>query len=214
MPLSIGLTGGIASGKSTVAVCFENLGIDVIDADQVSRDLVEPGQPALDSITEHFGVEILDHDGRLNRRLLRELVFNNPHKRAELERIMHPAIRNEVKLRQQNCQSVYCLLMVPIMVKTGMHKMVSRLLVVDIPPQTQIERLIRRDDIDKALASKMLAAQETREERLAAADDVLFNEISPDNLPFWVGKLHAAYERLARNPDSSCPPMRFPADPD
>src|SRR5690625_3503104 len=160
--LSVGLTGGIASGKSVVAHAFERFGVTTIDADQVARDIVEPGQPALDDIKQRFAADVLKADGSLNRRKLRHIIFDDAGARADLEAITHPRIRAELARRRDACDSDYCILVVPLLVKSQMKDLVNRILVIDAPESTQLDRLVARDDIDEQLARKMIAAQDER----------------------------------------------------
>lgn len=208
--LAIGLTGGIASGKSLVASAFERLGIETIDADQVARDVVQPGQPALAEIGERFGAEIIGDDGQLLRRKLRAIVFNDDSARTALEKITHPRIRVELARRRDACESEYCILVVPLLIKSGMHDLVDRVLVIDAPEAVQLERLVSRDDIDELLAHKMISAQDTRALRLAAADDVLINTGPRKDIADLAAALHAGYGRLARQDVNMLPPMHLP----
>ncbi len=208
--LAVGLTGGIASGKSLVASAFERLGIDVIDADKVARDIVEPGQPALAEIAERFGTDVIDNNGCLLRRELRNIVFNDEDARGDLEKITHPRIRIELARRRDASRSEYCILVVPLLIKSGMNDLVSRVLVIDAPEAVQLERLISRDNIDDALAHKMIAAQDTRAHRLAAADDVLINTGPRKDIADLAAALHAGYSRLARREVDFIPPMHLP----
>jgi len=208
--LSVGLTGGIASGKSAVASAFEQYGVKTIDADTVARDIVEPGQPALAEISRQFGREILDANGALQRRKLRQVIFDDPAARGELEAITHPRIRAELARRRDACSSAYCILVVPLLVKSGMTDLVNRILVIDAPEQVQLERLVARDDIDEELARKMIAAQDARADRLAAADDVLVNTGPRKDIADLAAALHAGYARLARGEVTDLPPMLLP----
>ncbi|MEQ8797739.1 MAG: dephospho-CoA kinase [Salinisphaeraceae bacterium] len=208
--LAVGLTGGIASGKSVVSSAFERLGIEVVDADQVARDIVEPGQPALEEIRERFGDAIIDGDGRLDRRQMRGIVFDDPDARVALEKITHPRIREALAARRDAVRSEYSLLAVPLLVKSGMSDLVDRILVVDAPESVQMARLIDRDGIDEELARKMIAAQDTRTLRLAAADDVLVNTGPRKDIADLAAALHAGYSRLARGDIDNLPPMHLP----
>lgn len=208
--LTIGLTGGIASGKTMVARQLAEMGATVIDADQVSRDLVEPGQPALNEIVQRFGESILQPDGGLDRSRLREIVFEDDAARRDLESILHPRIRQELSRRRDAAEGRYCVLVIPILIKTGMPDLVDRILVVDAPREVQLQRLIRRDDISQSLAEKMIDAQAPREERLAIADDILENNGTREALGDFAAALDAGYERLARGEVDHLPPMHFP----
>jgi dephospho-CoA kinase len=208
--LVVGLTGGIASGKSVVASSFERLGVDVIDADQIAREIVEPGQPALEEIRRRFGEEVLDETGRLRRQYLRKIIFDDAQARRDLEAITHPRIREKLAEKSRATRSEYCLLVVPLLIKSGMSDLVDRILVVDAPESVQVERLTSRDNIDEALARKMIAAQDTRALRLAAADDVLVNTGPYKDIADLAAALHAGYSRLARGEMDELPPMHLP----
>ncbi|MES1928280.1 dephospho-CoA kinase [Salinisphaera dokdonensis CL-ES53] len=208
--LTVGLTGGIASGKSLVASAFQRLGVTIIDADIVARDIVEPGQPALAEIASRFGDDIVDDEGRLKRRDLREIVFADDSARSDLEGITHPRIREELARRRDAAQSDYCLLVVPLLVKSSMIDLVDRVLVVDAPEGVQMERLMSRDDIDEDLAQRMIAAQDARGERLAMADDVLINTGPRKDIADLAAALHAGYLRLAQGEVADLPPLHLP----
>lgn len=208
--LVVGLTGGIASGKSVVASSFERLGVDVIDADQIAREIVEPGQPALEEIRRRFGSEAIDGEGRLRRRHMRELIFDDEQARRDLEAIMHPRIREALAEKSRAAQSEYCILVVPLLIKSGMSDLVDRILVVDAPESVQVERLTSRDNIDETLARKMIAAQDTRSLRLEAADDVLVNTGPYKDIADLAAALHSGYSRLARGEVDELPPMHLP----
>jgi len=196
----VGLTGGIASGKSTVAERFARHGVPVVDADALARQVVEPGQPALAGLIETFGPDILDADGRLDRERLRQRVFADPEQRRALDRIMHPAIGLAMQQALRAAQGPYVILMVPLLVETGQHRMVNRVLVVDVPEAVQIERLMARDGSDADQAAAILAAQATRAQRLAAAHDIVNNAGLPEALDAAVDRLHAAYSAMAVDP--------------
>lgn len=208
--LCIGLTGGIASGKSVVASAFERLGVAIIDADTVAREIVEPGQPALDEIVARFGPDIVDDEGRLKRHALRRIVFDDDGARADLEAITHPRIRSELAAQRDAAASDYCILVVPLLVKSSMIDLVDRVLVIDAPEQVQLERLKGRDEIDDDLARKMIAAQESRAERLEHADDVLVNTGPRKDIADLAAALHAGYQRLARGEITDLPPLHLP----
>lgn len=208
--LIVGLTGGIASGKSVVASSFERLGVNVIDADQIAREIVEPGRPALEEIRRRFGGGIVDEDGRLRRRMLREIIFDDEGARRDLEAIMHPRIREALAEKSRAAKSEYCILVVPLLIKSGMSDLVHRILVVDAPESVQVERLTSRDNIDETLARKMIAAQDTRSLRLEAADDVLVNTGPYKDIADLAAALHSGYSRLARGEVDELPPMHLP----
>lgn len=208
--LIVGLTGGIASGKSVVARSFEGLGVDVIDADRIAREIVEPGQPALEEIRQRFGDEMIDEEGRLRRRRMRGIVFDDERARRDLEAIMHPRIREALAEKSRAARSEYCILVVPLLIKSGMSDLVDRILVVDAPEDVQVERLTSRDNIDETLARKMIAAQDTRTLRLEAADDVLVNTGPYKDIADLAAALHSGYSRLARGEVEHLPPMHLP----
>lgn len=198
MGFVVALTGGIASGKSAVSSHFERLGVVVYDADVAARAVVEPGEPALAEIAAAFGSNVLDAAGRLDRRRLRERVFAQPALRAALEAIVHPRVCGWLRARVATDTGPYCLLAIPLLAETWpQYDWVDRVLVVDVSEDMQIERLTRRDDIDAPLARQMLAAQATRVERLALADDVIDNSGPPEALDAAVATLHARYLVLA-----------------
>ena len=173
----VGLTGGIGSGKSTVARAFGSLGIGWVDADDVAREVVMPGEPALAAISEHFGNDVLHADGTLNRAALRSIVFDNPVERKWLESVTHPRVRERilVHLERLQRQSPYVLLVSPLLFESGQDKLVDRTVVVDVPLELQLSRTRARDDVSEAQVHAILAAQLPREERLTKANDVIDN---------------------------------------
>lgn len=202
---AIGLTGGIASGKSAVEAAFVQLGIEVVDADRVSRDLVEPGQPALAEIVQRFGIEVLDEQGRLDRPALRQRIFASIEERQALEAILHPRIRAEIHRRCMAATSAYVIAAIPLLTEGGArhaYPWLARILLVDVSLQTQLQRLMARDGIDATLAERMIAAQASRDARLAIADDILRNEDSLEALQQRVAGLDALYRGLAVNQQS------------
>ena len=193
----VALTGGIASGKSTVADLFAALGVPVIDTDVIARAVVEPGQPALVQVTEAFGDEVLDIDGRLDRRRLRERIFADPEARRRLESILHPAIRAKMERQSGAAGGPYQLLVIPLLTEGRRRDYVDRVLLVDVPEEMQIQRLMERDGVSREQAQASLGAQATRAERLAMADDILRNTGRPGDLREAVAGLHATYLQLA-----------------
>jgi dephospho-CoA kinase len=194
----IALTGGIASGKSAVAELFAAKGVPVFDTDQIARDVVEPGTPALASIVAEFGADILDRSGRLDRKLMRELVFADAHKRKTLEAITHPAIREELARRSQAAaDALYQIHVIPLLVESGRAGAYERVLVVDVPQAEQLRRLQARDGTDATTAKNILAAQASRDARLSVADDVIVNTGTLADLARFVDTLHENYELLA-----------------
>ena len=198
----IGLTGGVASGKSEVTRRFEALGVHVADADVIARAVVEPGQPALAEIARHFGADMLLANGRLDRRRLRERIFADPQARVELEAITHPAIRLALAEQCRAASGPYAIAAIPLLAEAGgcaTYPWLDRILVVDVPVATQPSRLMQRDGVDQALAERMLAAQATRQARLALADDIIVNDGALDELPALVADLDRLYRQLAGN---------------
>ncbi|WP_448243318.1 dephospho-CoA kinase [Pseudoxanthomonas mexicana] len=196
----IGLTGGIASGKSALEKAFAARGITVADADLLAREVVEPGEPALAAVVAHFGTGILQADGRLDRAALRVHVFNDDEARRALEAILHPAIRARLQQMCMAAPSPYAIAMVPLLTEgggRGAYPWLHRILVVDAPADVQRARLMQRDGIDAALAERMMAAQATRAERLAIADDIVVNDGDLDHLVRAADALHARYLALA-----------------
>ncbi|MGI9223110.1 MAG: dephospho-CoA kinase [Woeseiaceae bacterium] len=175
-PLRVGLTGGIASGKSTVADMFAELGVPVIDTDVIAREVVQPGEPALDEIREAFGDQVIGPDGNLDRAAMRMIVFADESARHELEKILHPRIRNTAMQQADRARGDYQLIVVPLLVESPLRSFVDRVLVVDCDEQTQIGRLLARDAETEQQARRMLAAQASREDRLAIADDIIYND--------------------------------------
>jgi len=195
--LRIGLTGGIASGKSTVADLFARLGVAVLDTDLIARQVVEPGQPALTRVVEEFGPGVLGPDGRLDRPALRARVFSDPAARRRLEGILHPAIRAELARQSLAAGGVYQILVIPLLVEGGRADSVDRVLVVDCPLETQLNRLQARDGETAESALKIVASQVSREARLAAADDVIVNAGPAEDLAAQVASLDSKYRALA-----------------
>ncbi|KGK59548.1 dephospho-CoA kinase [Xanthomonas cannabis pv. phaseoli] len=191
----VGLTGGIASGKSALASEFEKLGVPVIDADVVARQVVAPG-PILDAITDRFGQGILLPDETLDRQALRKIVFADATQRRALEAITHPAIRAELQRAALAADSLYAIVAIPLLAEAGgraTYPWLDRILAVDVPVAVQHARLIQRDGSTPALADQMIAAQASREQRLAIADDVVSNEGHAKHLAGASAKLDADY---------------------
>ncbi|WP_309045446.1 dephospho-CoA kinase [Marinobacter sediminicola] len=191
----LGLTGGIGSGKSTVARQFGNLGVHWVDADDVAREVVEPGAPALAAIADHFGADILLGDGALDRAKLRQIVFEQPEQRIWLESLLHPIIRDELtrQLHPQNYALPYVLLVSPLLLETDQHQLVKQILVVDVPVEVQIERTMGRDTNSREQVERIIAAQMPREQRLARADAVIDNNQSLNAVAAEVRALHESF---------------------
>ncbi|MGY4026652.1 dephospho-CoA kinase [Aeromonas rivuli] len=194
----VAITGGIGSGKTTVANLFGELGIDIIDADVIAREVVEPGTPALAAITQHFGVGVLDEEGALDRRKLRDRVFREPDAKGWLNALLHPLIRQEMQRQCAEASSPYCLLVVPLLVENRLTAMANRVLVVDVDEETQITRTCRRDGVSREQARAIVTAQASRMARLAAADDIIENrDGSPELLRGRILALHQTYLTFA-----------------
>ena len=197
--ITIGLTGGIGSGKSTAANLFHELGVPIIDADEIGHQTTEPGQPVLESIFEQFGPDIKQDDGLLNRTALRELVFKNPVKRQQLEDILHPVIRKNMQTQRQKLNTDYCIMVIPLLLETRQQTLVDRILVVDCPVEKQRERALKRSGLSSEQLQGILAAQASRTTRLAAADDILHNE--NDDISYLrqqITELHNKYIQLSQ----------------
>jgi len=197
-PYVVVLTGGIASGKSTVSELFASLGVPIVDTDVIARDLVRPGKPALDAITREFGRGILDEGGGLDRSRMRSIVFSDPESRHRLEAILHPAIGAEAERQIHSLNSPYCILVVPLLAESGRYQWADRVLVVDVDEETQISRLMARDNVSREQAEAALRAQTSRKRRLALADDVIENEGNVRALEDRVASLHEKYSARAK----------------
>jgi dephospho-CoA kinase len=202
-PLRIGLTGGIASGKSTVAHMFAALGVAVIDADQVARDVVAPGTALLARVIEEFGAQLRRADGSLERTALRRLVFEDPGKRSRLEALLHPAIRARTEQLAAQARGGYQIHVIPLLVETNAGSQYQRVLVVDCPEALQLARLQARDGCDAEQARAILGSQAGRAARLAAADDVILNDSGTADLAPKVAALHQKYLGLAATPGTT-----------
>ena len=196
----IGLTGGVAAGKSALEAAFAALGVAVADADRIAREIVEPGQPALAEVAARFGDGVLDGNGRLDRAALRRRIFANADDKAALEAILHPRIRSELHERCRAAPGPYAIAAIPLLAEAGAragYPWLDRILLVDAPVETQMARLMQRDGVDAALAERMIAAQATRAQRLAIADDIVVNEGHPERLQAAAAQLDAQYRALA-----------------
>ena len=195
--LVIGLTGGIASGKSTVAELFQALAVPVIDADAVARDVVAPGEPALAEIRKIFGRQVFTSTGELDRARLRQIIFTDPIERRRLEHILHPRIHAGILLALTSSAAPYAILMIPLLLESAQDYPVNRILVVDVPKDLQRQRATRRDGPDTRTLDGILQAQAGRDERLARADDIIDNTGSLEDLRTQVARLHRIYLQLA-----------------
>ncbi len=195
--LYIGLSGGIASGKTIVSDEFSSLGADIIDTDIIARELIFPGSETLNKIVSVFGENVLQDDGNLNRKLMRQIIFSEKDKKITLEKIMHPKIQNEVKLKIQSASGQYQIIVVPLLLQSPILDFVDRVLIIDCNEKIQINRLMNRDNISEELAKKMIENQSKREERLAIADDVILNEGRIEEIKHEVKKLNDFYIKIS-----------------
>ena len=198
--LRIGLTGGIASGKSTVAEQFKELGIPVIDADEAARAVVEPGTPGLANVVDRFGTGLLLPNGSLDRRAMRTLIFRDPASRRALEVILHPLIQAHMEQSAKAAAGPYLVMAIPLLIEGGSGYRVDRILVVDVDEALQLQRVIARDECSPEEARAILASQAGRSVRLAAADDVLLNTGTVTDLRQAVARLHRQYMHMAVQP--------------
>ena len=195
--LKVGLTGGIGCGKSTVAKIFADLNIPVLDADEIAHRLVEKGQPALVQIQQEFGADILNPDGSLNRKKLRELVFSEPRQKQKLESIVHPLVYQAIQSALEQLSAPYCIISVPLLFETGMTDLVDRILVIDCPVEIQIERVRIRDKLSTETIQSIIDHQVSRACRTAKADDLIDNSDADYGLAERVKKLHNSYLSLS-----------------
>lgn len=205
----VALTGGIASGKTTVANLFAAHGVPLVDTDLIAREVVEPGQPALAAVVATFGADVLDQEGRLDRRRLREIIFGDAAARGRLEAILHPAIRAEMERQSAAAADAgpYQLLVIPLLAEGGRRNHVDRVLVVDTPESVQVARLMARDAVTREQAEASLRAQAARTARLGMADDVVTNTGRIEDLRDQVDALHLQYVNFAREKRTLVPPL-------
>jgi dephospho-CoA kinase len=195
--LVVGLTGGIGSGKTTVAEGFSALGVPVIDADQLAHELVEPGQPALDEIIEIFGKESVAPDGQLERSYIRQQIYTNVGLKLRLEAILHPKIRQRIRTLLSNIEEPYCIVVIPLLLETQQNDLVNRILVVDAPEKEQRQRVAARDSLSDNTIMAIMQSQADRSTRLAAADDVIVNDRNVASLTDRIQELHQHYMEIA-----------------
>lgn len=193
----VGLTGGIGSGKSTVAAAFAELGISLVDADIVAREVVAPGSDTLAQISAHFGPQVISADGQLDRARLRQIVFADTAAKHWLNQLLHPQIRQQMLQQLDNAASPYSILVAPLLLENQLNLLVDVVLVVDVAPETQLSRTMQRDKNSAELVQSIMAAQCSRAERLTAADYVIDNEAPPALLAGEVAKLHRTFLQLA-----------------
>lgn len=194
--IKIGLTGGIASGKTTVANLFRDRGVPIIDADEIAHRISQPGHRAYSEIIAQFGKAVLLPNSRINRAKLREMIFKDDVARTRLESILHPMIEAEMQSQVDALDAAYCILVIPLLLEAGQQDMVDRILVIDTNEDHQLERLIQRDGVNKEHGHRILASQISRAERLAAADDYIDNNGDPSELATRVDELHGMYLSL------------------
>lgn len=198
MSLVVGLTGGIGSGKSAVAAEFAKLGVTVVDSDAIAHALTAPGGSAIDAIRREFGAQAIAPDGAMDRARMRSVVFGDPVARSRLEGILHPAIREEAERQLRKAKSIYAIHMVPLLVESGdLRKRCDRILVIDCPEPVQIQRVQARSGLSEEEVRSIIAAQASRQERLAVADDVIDNSGPPGALAPQVLATHEKYLKLA-----------------
>lgn len=195
--LRVGLTGGIASGKTTVCNIFSELGVPVIDADQIAHQLVRKGKPVLKQITEKFGNIIIDANGELDRDAIRDIIFNDKNARKILENILHPLIYNEIEKQVSELNAPYCIICIPLLVETCSENKVDRILVIDVPESTQMKRAVLRDDKNTRDVKKIINSQASRDQRLQAADDIIVNDSDISKLRDQISKLNKKYNKLS-----------------
>lgn len=193
MPYVVALSGGVASGKSTIANLFAQLGVPIIDADIIARQVVEVGTEALAQIVKHFSTEILLPNGELDRSQLREIIFNNDHERLWLNNLLHPIIHQITQKQIAKQTAPYVIWVVPLLIENNLHQLADRVLMVDVPETLQMERLIYRDKISESLAKRMIRTQVPLAERLSYADDIIVNNGNLASLSEQVNKLHQQY---------------------
>ncbi|WP_413488845.1 dephospho-CoA kinase [Shewanella baltica] len=193
----VGLTGGIGSGKTTVANLFAAEGITLVDADIVARDVVAQGSKGLEAIVSHFGIEMLTPEGELDRAKLRQRIFSHPEEREWLNQLLHPMIRQEMLAQVEKATSAYVIMVVPLLFENGLDRLVNRTLVVDISPELQINRTVKRDNVDASQVNNIISSQCSRSEKLARADDIIDNQGEISSLKREVLALHQRYLQLS-----------------
>ncbi|EEF78848.1 dephospho-CoA kinase [Methylophaga thiooxydans] len=204
MHFRVGLTGGVACGKSTVSQLFSELGVTIIDADVIARKLLEKDTDCYKQVIELFGTDITFSDGEINRALLRDLVFSDATAKHQLEKILHPEVREQMLALAETSETAYCIFVVPLLVEADMLDLVDRILVIDIPEATQLERLIKRDKLTKTQAQNILNNQATRQQRMQVANDLIDNQNDINSLKDKVEQLHHFYRELALKYNASC----------
>ena len=189
----IGLTGGIGSGKTAVSETFEDLGITVVDADLASRVVVEKGKPCLEKIAEHFGEDILNENSELDRAKLREIIFNSAEEKNWLESLLHPAIAGQIQDELKASTSAYTILVSPLLLETNQKEFCSKVLIVDVPVEVQVDRTLKRDGVSEEQVQSIIKSQISREARLELADEIIMNDGNLEDLKLAVKDLHQRF---------------------
>ena len=203
--LKVGLTGGIGSGKSTAARRFEELGVPIVDADVIARNVVEPGKPALEEVIAAFGKKVVNSDGELDRIELRKIVFENIEHKALLESILHPRIYDEILRQLDHLSAPYCVVVIPLLVESKRIYPLDRVLVIDLPHTLQLERTSARDQQSEEKINKIIQSQSSRDKRLSLADDIVENSGAVESLHEKIDLLHQKYTELAHQFESTAP---------
>ena len=203
--LKVGLTGGIGSGKSTAAQRFEELGVPIVDADIIARNVVEPGKPALEEVITAFGAKVVNSDGELDRTELRKIVFENEEHKALLESILHPRIYDEILQQLGQLSAPYCIVVIPLLAESKRIYPLDRVLVIDLPHALQLERTSARDQQSEEKIDKIIQSQSSREQRLSLADDIVENSGTVDSLCERIDLLHQKYTDLAHQFEDTTP---------
>lgn len=198
-PLVVGLTGGIASGKTAASDYFAELGVQVIDTDLLAREVVQPGEPALAKIAEHFGQAVMQKNGCLDRKALGQIIFNNPTEKQWLENLLHPLIRERAAQAIKHCNAPYCILVVPLLIENYPYPLADRVLVVECSPEQQLHYTMQRDSLTEEQAKKIIRSQASNEQRRKHADDLLMNTSNLETLKLRVAELHQQYLLNARS---------------
>lgn len=199
MTLIIGLTGGIGSGKSTVAQLFEKLGVPVFDTDAIAKALTQPDMPALLEIKNEFGDDIVDQYGNLDRKAMKKIVFNNDSARDKLEKILHPKIRATLLAKIATCNAPYCIAVIPLLIEKGWQSIVDRVLAIDLPEATQLARAMSRDGTSRNVIQQIMQAQVDRKTRLSQANETIDNSGDENELVGQVNELHEKYMLLSKD---------------
>lgn len=199
MTYIVALIGGIGSGKTTISNLFKDIGIQIIDADIITRNILKNDKMVINAIIKNCGVRFLKIDGSINRKLLRNYIFSCKIKKIWLEKLLHPIIINTMKQEIKKVTSPWCLWVVPLLIEMKLYKYTNRILLVDVPIQQQLKRTVKRDNINKIQANLIISSQSTRKERLLIADDIIHNINTIQSLKIYVKKLNKYYSKLANN---------------